>query len=146
MSDLGLSSQGRARRAQILKMAIQQARWRRRRRLAARGGAVMIVLLAIGIAVLRTPHSIPHPPETQITEPTPLPASAPNRAPAAKIVIERIQTDPTISLRLAVPQTPPRWQRLDDDHLLQELAQAGKPAGLVKINGQATLVFHRPSP
>jgi len=148
MSDVELSPRGRARRAQILNMAIQQARRRHRRRLAFRGGAVGIALLAIGLAVLRVPRSVPNPPkstERSIADSTSPTVPAPNRASAAKIVIERIQTDPTITRRLAVPQAPPRWQRLDDDQVLQELERAGKPAGLVKINGQVSLVFHRPS-
>ena len=128
-------------------MAIQQARRRRRRRLALRGGAVGIVLLAIGLAVLRMPRSVPNPSDDREVDYRLHLASvpAPNRTPTAKVVIERIQTDPTIARRLAIPQTPPRWQRLDDDQVLQELERAGKPAGLVKINGQVTLVFHRPS-
>jgi hypothetical protein len=142
MSDLELSPHGRARREQILQMAIQQARRRRRRRLAIRSGAIAMVLLTIGLVVLRGPRSVPHPSETTTVNSTLSAAPVLNPEPAAKIVIERVETDPTIVRRLAVQQTPPRWQRLDDDHLLQELAQAGKPAGLVKINGQATLVFH----
>ena len=145
MTDLELSPSGRARREQILNMAIQQGRRRRRRRLAFRGGAIVIVLLAIGAAVLRMPHAATHPSETAIVEPSPPPAAAPHHAPAAKVVIERFQTDPTIVRRLAVSKTRPRWQRLDDDNFLQELAQAGKPAGLVKINGQVTLIFHHPA-
>jgi hypothetical protein len=145
MSDIELSPSGRERREQILTMAIQQARQRRRRRLVIRGGAVAIVLLAIGLAALRLPRPVPHPIELPIVKLVPPATPAPNRAPVAKIVIERIQTDPTIASRLAVPQTPPRWQRLDDDNFLQELAQAGKPAGLVKISGREMLVFHRPS-
>ena len=145
MTDLELSPSGRARREQILNMAIQQGRRRRRRRLAIRGAAAAIVLLAIGAAVLHMPHFASHPSDTAIVEPSPPHAAATHRVPAAKVVIERLQTDPTIVRRLAISKTRPRWQRLDDDHLLQELAQAGKPAGLVKINGQVTLIFHRPS-
>jgi hypothetical protein len=143
MIDAELSPFGRERRDQILNMAIQQGRWRRRRRLAIRGGAVVITLLAIGAAVLRLQHTTLHPSERSIVESLSPPAPAPHRALAATFAIERIQTDPTIARRLAVPQSPPRWQRLDDDHLLQELAQAGKPAGLIKIDGQAALLFHR---
>jgi hypothetical protein len=149
MSELELTPRGRARREQILNMAIQQARRRRRRRWARRGGAAAIALLVIGLATLHIPRPVAPPlktNETTGTHATPPKIPTPSRAPSTKVVIERIQTDPTITRRLAVPQTPPRWERLDDDRLLQELAKAGKPAGLVKIDGRVTLVFHHPSP
>ncbi len=149
MNDVELSPRGRARRAQILNMAIQQVRRRRRRRLALRGGAVGIVLLAIGLAVLRMPRLVPNPSKTterSITDSTSPSVPAPKRTPTAKVVIEHIQTDPTITRRLAVAQAPPRWQRLDDDQVLQELERAGKPAGLVKINGQVLACISPPFP
>ena len=145
MSDTGLSPSGRKRREQILNMAIQRGRQRRRRRLVVRGGAVTIMFLSIGFSVQRLSRSIPRPNDLPITDSVPLAISAPNRGAVGKVFIERIQTDPTIARRLAVPQSPPCWQRLDDDHLLKELAQAGKPAGLVKINGQVTLIYHHTS-
>ena len=150
MSDIELSPRGRARREQILEMAIRQARRRRGRRLAIRGGAAAIVLLVAGLALVRMPHSAPQRHELPVVT-SPPPAAPPPAAPphdhvqAAKLVIEHIQTDTTIVKRLAVPKTPPRWQTLDDDQLLKELALAGKPAGLVKINGRASLVFNRPT-
>ena len=145
MTDFDLSPSGRARREQILKMAVEQGQRQRRQRLAVRGGAVAIVLLAIVATVLRMPHSNSRPIERPFVKSPLPPAPAPQRTLTPKIAIERIQTDPTIAQRLAVAKTPPRWQRLDDDHLIQELAQAGKPAGLVKINGQAAIVFQRPA-
>ncbi len=145
MSDVELSPRGRARREQILEMAIRQARRRRRRRLAIRGGAAGVVLLVAGLALLRVPHSAPQRHESPVVKVLPPAVPPHDNAQAAKLVIEHIQTDPTILRRLTIPKTPPRWQTLDDDQLLQELALAGKPAGLVKINGQASLVFHRPT-
>ena len=50
MSDTELTPSGRKRREEILKMAIQLGRQRRRQQLAVRGGAVAVVLLAIGVA------------------------------------------------------------------------------------------------
>jgi hypothetical protein len=102
--------------------------------------------MLIGLAVLRLPIPKSHPYDKTIVKLVPPAVSAPNRTPAARIIIERIQTDPTIASRLAIPRTPPHWQRLDDDHFLGELAKAGKPAGLVKVSGREMLVFHRPSP
>jgi hypothetical protein len=145
MSDVQLSPRGRARREQILEIAIQHARRCRRRRLAVRGGAVGIVLVVIGIAVARIPHLNPNPSQTPTANSSPPAAPPPERRQALKVVVERIQTDPTIVRRLAVPHTPPLWQTLDDDHFLHELALAGRPAGLVKIDGRATLVYHGPS-
>jgi hypothetical protein len=144
MSDIELSPRGRQRREQILEMVIRQSRQRRRRRLAIRGGAVGIVLVVVSIALLRIPRSTPHPSDAPMVKSVPRAAPAPLPRQGGKVVIERIQTDPTIVRRLAVPKSPPRWQTLDDDQLLQELAQAGRPAGLVKIDGRTTLVYHRP--
>ena len=143
MSDIELSPRGRQRREQILEMAIRQGRQRRRRRLAVRGGAVAIVLLVMATAVLRIPRSAPHQSDLPTAKSAAPAVPTPDRGQQAKVVIERIQTDPTILRRLAVPKSPPLWQTLDDDHLLQELAQAGRPAGLVKIDGRTTLVFRR---
>ncbi len=145
MSDVELSPRGRGRREQILKMAVRLARQRRRRRFALRGGAAAIVFVVAGIAALLLPRSAPHPSRTPIVITPPPVVPKLDRGQAAKVVIERIQTDPGIVRRLAVAKARPLWQTLDDEHLLQELAQAGRPAGLVKIDGQAMLVFHQPA-
>jgi hypothetical protein len=142
MNDVELTPSGQERREQILALAIGETKRRRRRRFAIRGGAIAIILLVIGLTLLRVPRAIPRRSDTQITERIPQNIAPPNRSPLSRIVIERIETDPTIASRLSVPRTPPRWQRLDDNHLLDELAAAGKPAGIVTIGGQSTLVFH----
>lgn len=146
MSEIELSPRGRQRREHILEMAIQQARQRRRRRLAVRGGAAAVVLLVAGLALLLVPHPGPQRHELPVATKSQPPTAPPrDHAQAAKLLIEHIQTDPTLLKRLAVRPSPPRWQTLDDDQLLRELALAGKPAGLVKINGRASLMFHHAS-
>ncbi len=65
-----------------------------------------------------------------------------DRPGAESMKIERIETDPTIARRLAVPAAAPKWERIDDDQLCRVLAQAGQPAGLANIGGKVTLIFY----
>ena len=144
MNEVVLSPQGHARRDQILELALCQVRRRRRRRKALRVGVLCVALAGIGVAAFRTSHSpLDHPESPPIAKVSIPRATLPiDRASPKKIVIECVQTDPTIVRRLAAPRVAPKWELIDDDQLLQELAKAGKPAGLARIDGQAMLLFH----
>ena len=145
MSDLDLSPSGQARRDHILELAIRQARRQRRRRQAIRVGILGFVLVGVGVALL---HTLPAPlnqPGTSTAKVSPPGISPVDRPRPTKVVIERVQTDPLIVRRLAVPPVVLKCERIDDDQLLQALAEAGKPAGLLRMNGQVTLLFRRPA-
>jgi hypothetical protein len=143
MMDFELSPQGQARRDHILELAIGQARRQRRRRLAFRAGIICVALGAIGVVLLPAPRRPLDPPRDSLAEASiPSAISSADRPNAAKTIIERIETDPTIARRLTLPPAAPRWEQIDDDQLSQELAKAGQPAGLAKIGGKVTLIFY----
>ena len=98
---------------------------------------------AIGVVLLPAPRRPLDPPRDSLAEASiPSAISSADRPNAAKTIIERIETDPTIARRLTLPPAAPRWEQIDDDQLSQELAKAGQPAGLAKIGGKVTLIFY----
>jgi hypothetical protein len=87
---------------------------------------------AVRTVVLPAPATAPSPVHHAIAGPT-----------ASEIVVTRIQTDPTLLQRLAIPPQKPTWKILSDDELLHELADAGKPAGLDYSNDGPVVVLYR---
>ncbi|MGA2257081.1 MAG: hypothetical protein ABSG53_20710 [Thermoguttaceae bacterium] len=143
MMDFELSPLGQARHDRILELALHQARRQRRRRLAVRAGIIFFALVGIGMALLHVLRSPLDPPRASTANESIAHVLSPAERPGArKVIIERIETDPTIARRLAVPSAAPKWEQIDDDQLSQELAKAGRPAGLAKIGGHVTLIFH----
>lgn len=143
MLDPDISPWGQMRREQILGLALRQARRRRRRRQAMRIGTICVALCCIGVVTLRVLRTSPdHPGESTAKVSVPNAKSPVDQSQPAKLDIEHIQTDPTIAHRFAVPQVAAKWERIDDVQLLRELAEAGQPAGLVRMDGRVTLVFH----
>jgi hypothetical protein len=141
--NLELSPEGQLRRDRILQLAILHARRRRCRWQAFRIGIVAVVLLGISMASLYVSRR-PIDRSSPSIAPQPLPNVASNNGPQPKkLVVEWIKTDPTIVKRLAVAPAAPKWERINDDELSQELSKAGRPAGLAKIGNRVTLVFHR---
>ncbi len=68
------------------------------------------------------------------------PATRSVTAPAG-IVVTYVRTDPTILARLRVdPAAPRRWEFIGDRELLDSLAAAGQPAGLIRTGGRVLLV------
>lgn len=133
-----LSPHGVERREAILAAALRAAGRRRARRRAGRAAgafAVVVVgLLAITALVPRsTPVSDPRAPSGSFVQTT---------VPLPRVVITHIETDPTLSRKLALPPQEPRWRRIGDAELLQAFADAGKSAGLAYVNGEAVLVYH----
>jgi len=140
-----LSENGLRRREEILRSAVRAARHRRLRRQLAKvglfAGTAMVFLFvtapfwrspAIRTVILPEPATVPSPVHHAIMQPT-----------APEIVVTRIQTDPTLLQRLAVPPQKPTWKILSDDELLRELADAGKPAGLDYSNDGPVVVLYR---
>jgi hypothetical protein len=129
--DEPLSDFGHDRREQILRRTILAARGRRRRKIAARSfGAVMILVLAVVPVLLRSQRG---------GRTVAIKIESQNLPEASAFPIEQIKTDPTIADRLSISPDP-HWQQMSDDDLLQTLAAAGQPGGLVHVDGQTILV------
>ena len=136
-----LSPEGERRREAILHEVSGRlpaiARRRRAKRRAAAG--TLAVLLLAGAAVV---WMIP-------TAPTPTPA--PTTAPQVVLIEPDIEYDPLIDYAVveSSPVDPSVYVRTDtesinamvitDDELLRELAAIGRPAGLIRMNGQVRL-------
>ncbi len=162
MSDTSVifSAGGRRRQEEILALALRQARRQRRGRLARGLAAVSAAVLLLATLALvrigRWPAAVPSPAPILVQQqsPTPLPAAPRVESPApialpppaTGIVIVRIETDPDILRRLAIPPQEPTWKRLTDDELLEELSAAGRPAALARIDGQAVLILGQDVP
>ena len=131
-----LSDAGQLRRQDILRLAQREARRRRRRRSVAR---IVPAMLAIAIAAVLLHHP-PRPAGIAATHQTPG-----SRLTVAASPVEMVQTDSTITHRLTLAPTPPRWTTLSDHDLLHELNNAGQPAGIVSINGQTFLMPRDPA-
>jgi hypothetical protein len=128
------------RRAEILRLALGEASRRKRKRTAARAvGGVIITALAMVFWMDRSNSKSPvHRPEEIVSNLHP--ASEPSAPTASIATIEFIQNDPTLIDRLAIPAQPPTWRFISDDELLQELAAAGQPTGLIRMNDQTFLL------
>src|SRR5438477_10113167 len=122
------SPEGLARREQILSLTKRAARSRSRKRRALPVITTLLLLITSLVVFLNRPSR----------ENLDSTFSRPNNA-ADQIVIERIPTDPTITDRLSVLPSP-KWQVVSDDELLQSLANAGQPAGLVQMDGKTVLL------
>jgi hypothetical protein len=153
-----LSRDGERRREQILRLAVRAAAQRGQRRRARRvAGLILFLVTAACIGVRfhhatatgeakNDPQPLPHPPSarhppTPERNAPPVVAVTPAQPARPEIVITRIQTDPGLTDRLAIPRDAPAWQRLTDDDLLRRLSDAGKPAGLAYVDGRAMLLF-----
>ena len=66
---------------------------------------------------------------------------APSTSPPPPIVVTRIETDPHIVDRLAIPPRPSHVVLITDGELLDGLALAHRPAALAYVNGKPTLMF-----
>ena len=138
MSDVDepLSPAGAVRRAQIGRMARRAAGRRRLRRAA--GRATVVLLVVAGATPLLWRKTSPPRPVVAVRSAS---AQRPSPAPPPSAVISYVATDRTITDRLSVRPTPPRWVVIDDRQLLDALAGAGRPAGLVSVDGRETLLF-----
>ncbi len=125
-----LSAAGERRKEEILRAALQASGRRRRRRQMAIGGAVLIPLLMLAIVGLDVDRQKPEP-AVVVLPPSPM-----VRKSRANVMIDRIATDPGIADRLSVGDPAPKWKIIGDDELLQSMADAGSPTGLVELNGR----------
>jgi hypothetical protein len=126
-----LSLGGHARRTEILGVAKQAARTRRVRRRTGQAAIVACSLMLLATLITRMP--------TRSMQPDNQANLQPISASPAAIPIERIPTDPTIADRLSVTPSA-HWQQINDDDLIQSLANAGQSVGLVQMSGQTILL------
>jgi hypothetical protein len=133
-----LSPQGQRRREEIGRLAAHAARRRKQRRSAGRAVAafVCVGLVLGGMSIARLEHQPTDRSPIVATPVTPLA----HATPPSTITIARIETDSTITDRLAIRNASPRWRTIGDDELLRTLADAGHPAGLISMNGQEVLL------
>ena len=132
-SDPDLSPAGVDRRDYIGRLAVRAAVGRGRRRRAGRavGGLAVIALVVVAVR----PHRQTVRPPVVICPRAP--ALSP---PSVGVAVTFVPTDPTIVDRLRVDPAP-RWRTIGDRELLDALAAAGRPAGLVRTDdGRVVLV------
>jgi hypothetical protein len=133
-----LSPQGQRRREKIGRLAAQAARQRKRRRIAGRA-IVSLACFGLVLSGMWIARSERRPSDrSPIVERPVVPLA--HATPASTITIARIETDGTITDRLAIRNVSPRWRTIGDDELLRTLADAGHPAGLISMNGQEVLL------
>jgi hypothetical protein len=132
-----LSEEGRLRQQLILQAALGASRGRKRRRIVIRSiwqGVSVIVL-----AALLRPWIYFKPPAIQVAQPIVI--EHPVEHPAPLVIVQRIETDPNILARLALPPMRSHVRHISEDELLRELADAHQPAGVISVDGKARLVF-----
>jgi hypothetical protein len=135
MSDFDepLSQTGQHRREEILRLTLRAARRRRQRPQIIACAIATIAVLSLIVTINRRPAPF----SVQSHNSIPTLSNPPNYS---EIVIEHFGTDPTISTRLALTPIARHWQQIGDDELLNSLANAGQPAGIVQMDGQAILL------
>jgi hypothetical protein len=136
-----LSPQGQRRRQQILALAVAAAGRRRRRNLGVRAGSVCVVCVVMAVTALLL-RPVPKSPVAENNGTPSNQPAIPSGESSARVVL--IPTDPTLADRLAIPRRPSAVVVIHDRELLDALAQAHQPAGLVYVNGKATLLFQSP--
>jgi hypothetical protein len=138
-----LSPDGFARKDQILRLAIREAREIRFRRKMQIGALVALPLLALISILCNSERRQPPVPVQTVAKfpvaPIGRPPMAPSDSSSNLVRIIWIQTDPEILKRMETPAPKPAWQQVNDDQLLQALAEAGKPSGLITLDGKVAL-------
>jgi len=146
-STVTLSAAGRARRdAMLEELMVEVGRVRRARSLRRRcKSAVALALLLGGVALLPRllggsgPSSAPVPP-APVAGPVESPSFVPNapvRQPDQRFThVQRLSTDPAVLSRFAPAPANGTIEIVDDSALLRALAEIGRPAGLIEIDGR----------
>lgn|GEM_PF-3969868 len=145
-----LSPAGEQRKESILAMAKVHASQRRQRRRAAQtlaATAAIIFALAVPVLLLR-PHHHQAKPIAVVPNVHPQIEQHLTKSPfKPRVVVVKIETDPQIIDRLAIPPQPARWKKIGDDELLRDLASAHQPAGLAYVGDhKPVLLFRTPGP
>jgi len=145
-----LSTAGEQRKESILAMAKVHASQRRRRRRAAQilaGTAAIILALAVPVLLLHPHHHQARPVAVVPNIDSHTDQQIRKTISKSRLVVLKIETDPRIIERLAIPPQPPRWKKIGDDELLRDLASAHQPAGLAYVGDhKPVLLFRAPPP
>ncbi|MCB9844585.1 MAG: hypothetical protein H6811_01165 [Phycisphaeraceae bacterium] len=143
----GLSSDGRQRREEILAVMQRSARRGRLRRRAVDVGGVTLVVLVVGLAVWAGARpggrgAAPKPPEVALGDPRSRGAEAvvAERGGGWASVIAVVSNDRGVASRLRSEVGDGEVARISDDELLRLLEESGRPAGIVRRDGQMELV------
>lgn len=130
------------RRDAILADALREADRRRHRRAARRAGAVVCtcaLMAGIAVVILRQNHIAPTP--QIVAQPTTTKATKATRSlilhgQPPKIVVQVIRAE----------DVKPTWETISDEQLLTAMSDAGKPSGIVNVDGKTRLVPIRRQP
>ena len=147
-----LSKEGERRRDAMLRDLLAQAPGiiarRRRRRRAQAGGVAMALVLTGGIVITVMVNSTGNP--APVSAPAPVIVEAPVEAPIEAPPVERkplidfaiVRTSGVVDPSIIYVRTDVdaiNAMILSDDELLRELAAMGRPAGLIRMNGEVRL-------
>lgn len=134
-----LSPEGESRRDAILREVSAQlpviAARRRRRKRAAVGGGALALVLAVSAAVVMVSNLRLAPPIAPPVVEAPTESADPLIDFA--VVLTSDEIDPSLYVRTDLDAI--NSMVISDDELLRELAQMGRPAGLIKMNGEVRL-------
>ena len=133
-----LSNYGHKRREQILTLALDAARRRRRNRQSIKTVALILILIPLAIVLIPRGQRKTQPPLAHGG--ASLPAN-PSAKIQPQVIVVRIADDPDIVRRLTVPTSSNIVRLIGDQQLLNELAAAHEPAGLAYVNGKAELFY-----
>jgi len=143
-----LSDEGRLRQQLILQAALGASQDRKRRTTVIRAARVSAAVVLMGLILWPVVYSRTSKPPTNggfstiHTVPRTVPAPTVTQA-APVVIVKRIETDPDILKRLALPPIQSTVRHISEDELLRELADAHQPAGVISVDGKAWLVFQR---
>lgn len=141
-----LSSAGLQRKESILAMATAHTSRRKRRRRVAQSAAAGIVLALLLPVLLSRLHRHPAKPLAVVPNVHPhIEQQFTKSSFKSRVVVVKIETDPQIIDRLAIPPQPPRWKKIGDDELLRDLASAHLPAGLAYVGDNKPMLLLRAS-
>jgi hypothetical protein len=136
-----ISPESLRRQEAILLLARAEARRRRQRRVA-RNVAWSVGLILAGLSITRW-EFIASRNSAQPVPPMAVGPRAKMNNPAIdhpSAAIEYFHTDPSIAARLTIPPAAPQWHMIDDDAFLKTLADAGQPAGIIRVQGRSILM------
>jgi hypothetical protein len=118
------------RRQIIFQDALRAADRRRHRRLAARAGATGCILGIVAITAFTLVNRREHHIAPIVVQPESRPSKTHVTTTGPKVVVQIIRAG----------DVQPKWQTLSDEQFLAAMADAGRPSGVIELNGKAVVV------